>query len=288
MTEPASLRGLNVLVTGAASGIGRQIARDLYSEHRCRLTLLDINEPALKAFGEELRAHDRSRHPPRIDVHRCDVSCEKSVQDFTDAFGGQAADILINGAGIFYSGSFEKMSMEDFERVLQVNLLGTIRLTRAILPRLLKSRRACIVNIASLAGLIGAPGMCAYSTSKFALVGFSESLRGELKGRVHVATVCPAFVRTNIARNTRLSKDLGDGERTDRIESMDQFITKVGTSARKVSLAVIRAIRNKETMTLVTPDARILYTMKRLLPGISDSLVARGYRKLIKSKVIRP
>lgn len=286
--EPLPLKGLNVLVTGAASGIGRQVARDLFAEHHCNLSLLDLNEPGLRAFKDELKSDYRWKNAPRVEIHTCDIASQKSIDAFLSATSRRPVDVLINGAGIFYSGSFEKMTMEDFERVLQVNLFGTIRLTRTLIPKLLQSPRASIVTIASLAGLIGAPGMCAYSTSKFALVGFSESLRGELKDRVHVCTVCPAFVRTNIARNSALNKALGDLERTDRIESMDQFITKVGTSARKVSLAVIRAIREKETMVLVTPDARILYYMKRFLPTISDSLVARGYRKLLKTGVIRP
>lgn len=194
---------------------------------------------------------------------------------------GSPPDILINVAGVLGIGPFERTRIEDFERVIDVNLLGTVRMTKALLPLLRRSDRAFIVTLASAAGLVGAPGMAAYSASKFALVGFSQALRMELRGRVGVCVVCPTLFRTSIVRNAALSNP------SDDRSSMENILFRFGSTPERVSRAIIQSIRRRGTFVLVTPDAYLLYLLHRFSPKLVEFLVHRIYRRLIRKGVLR-
>lgn len=287
MSKTASLRGLSVLVTGAASGIGRQLARDLFWNERCELLLLDTDFAGLETLRDELNPED-SAELPRISLHACDIASAAGVEAFLSQIAPRPLDVLVNNAGVTYLGPFESMAPEDFERVVGVNLLGAARLTRAVLPKLLQSRRAFIVNVASMAGLIGAPGLCAYTASKFGLVGFSQALAAELDGRVGVCAVCPTFVRTNLAGNVLLPRRSAEGERPSRDGTLDKLLSIVGCDPRRVSRAVIGAVKEDRRLVLVNPDAHFLYYMNRFFPGLSRMLVSKSYDKLRRLGVLEP
>jgi short-subunit dehydrogenase len=158
--------------------------------------------------------------------------------------------------------------------------------THALLPKLLQSPRPFIVNVSSLAGLLAAPGMCAYATSKAGIVGFSSSLALEFEGRVGVATICPSFVKTDIAQHALLSEGAVEAGRAETAGAMNAFLSVVGTNPRKVSAAVIRAVKKNKRLVLVNPDAYMLYYLHRFLPWLGDALVARVYRRLLKAFLI--
>src|SRR5919109_925582 len=138
--------GKSALVTGAASGIGRAIALKLADEG-VRLFLVDINEIGLESVANDARL--------------------------------AGVDILVNNAGITYYGHTEQMSAEHWDRLTRVNLLSHIQFTRELLPSLLARPEAHVLNVCSMFGLVGMPKVAAYSTTKFALVGFSDALRAE-------------------------------------------------------------------------------------------------------------
>jgi short-subunit dehydrogenase len=285
--RPHELKGTSVVITGAASGIGRQLALDLFRRERASTILVDRDEGLLDGVRAELSSLSAGEGPA-VDTIPCDVSDPESVAGLVTVLGDRPVDLLINSAGVYYAGSFERMDIAHFEHLVATNLMGTVRVTKALLPKLLASESGCVVNLSSLAGVIGTPGMCAYTTSKFGIVGFSEALRAELGDRIGVCTVCPSFVRTNIVTNAIIDDSVDDEARAQRINAMNAFLNKVGTSSSKVSRATIAAIKRRRKLTFVTPDARLLYALSRLLPTVSDAVVSIGYHKLLNRGVIEP
>jgi NAD(P)-dependent dehydrogenase (short-subunit alcohol dehydrogenase family) len=190
------IRGKTAMVTGAASGIGRAIALELAREG-ARVYLLDIDEPALETAAAEVRALGVEAL-----TRRCDVSDPAqntaAVQDLLEQW--DTLDILVNNVGITYYGRTLAMSAEHWNRLLAINLHAPIQFTRELMPALLKRGDAHVLNVASILGLVGLARVTAYCTSKFALVGFSESLRHEC-GRMGlgVTTLCPGFVDTQFS-----------------------------------------------------------------------------------------
>lgn len=265
----SALKDKAVLVTGAASGIGRQLASDLYWNEKCRLILVDIDAGELGVLKNEL---EPAGEGDRVEVFVCDIAAQDSVDRLAEAVGSRQLDVLVNNAGVAHLGSFEHTPFSEFERVVRTNLLGTARLTKALLPCLLKSDGGFIVNVASMAGLVGAPGMSAYVASKFGIVGFSDALHGELGSRVGIGVVCPSFVRTNIIKGAA--------------GSAASFLGTVGSKPAKVSAAIIRTIKERKRLVLVNADSYLLYYFNRFFPSLSETLVAVGYRMLIAAGVV--
>ncbi|TPW22035.1 MAG: short-chain dehydrogenase/reductase SDR [Elusimicrobia bacterium] len=263
------LKDKTVLVTGAASGIGRKLAHDLYWDEKCRLILVDIDAEALEVLKNELEPEGEG---DRVAAFVCDIGSSESVARLARDAGTGPLDVLVNNAGVARLGSFEKTDFSEFERVVRVNLLGTARVTKAFLPRLLEAKNAFIVNVASMAGLVSAPGMSAYVASKFGVVGFSEALHAELGSRVGVGVVCPTFVRTNIAKGAA--------------GKADSFLGAVGSKPAKVSAAVIGAIKHRKHLVLVNADAYLIYYLNRFFPGLSETVVKAGYRMLVATGVV--
>lgn len=274
------LHGLTVLVTGAASGIGRRLAVDLWTREGTGLRLADRDEAGLAALDRELRAVEPA-DGRLLSTHLVDVASEASVGALAGAVGEGPLDVLVNCAGVLTFGPFERTPIEEFERVVGVNLLGTARVTRALLPRLLASGRGFVVNVASAAGLVGAPGMAAYSASKFGVVGLSQALRVELAGRVGVCAVCPTLIRTGIVRAAIVAgRDGADAER--RRAEMDADLRRLGAGPERVSRAIVRAIRRRKALVLVNADAHALWWASRLFPRATEWAVGRLYRRLVR------
>ena len=274
------LRGQHVLVTGAASGIGRALAEELLLRSGAHLDLVDVDAERLELVAHELREHAaQTGVRGKIVAHVSDVASGESVAALAERLRGQRVDVLVNCAGVLAVGPFTATAMADFERTVAVNFMGTVRVTHALLPHLLESPHAFVVNVASAAGLVGAPGMSAYSASKFALVGFSEALRVELAGRVGVLTVCPSLVRTNIvsAATHVASKAAESAGSRGRLAELVQAL---GADPAKVAAAIVRAIERRERLLLVNPDTHLLDLVRRVSPALTEALVLRGYRWL--------
>jgi len=254
------LKDKSVVVTGAASGIGRRLAQDLYWNEKSRLLLVDRDAEELAVLKDEL---EPAGEGDRVEAFVCDISSDAEVERLARAVGPRRLDVLVNNAGVAHLGSFESTPFAEFERVVQTNLLGTARLTKAFLPNLLKGG-GFIVNVASMAGLVGAPGMSAYVASKFGIVGFSEALEAELGRRVGVGVVCPTFVRTGIAKSA-------PGKAA-------AFLAAVGSDPAKVSAAIVRAIAKRRRLTLVNADAYFYYYLNRFFPSLGKGASAVAYR----------
>lgn len=269
------IRGKRALVTGAASGIGRAIAIRLAAEG-ADLFLVDIDEAGLANVVGEVRLLGVEAVGQRCDVSRPE-EVSATVAAVLDRWGG--VDILVNNAGITYYGRTEQMSAEHWDRLIRVNLLSHVQFTRELLPSLLDRREAHVVNVCSIFGIVAMPKINAYSTTKYAMVGFSDSLRAEY-GRegIGVTALCPGFVATNLFASAPLGETAKEPKLPPRI---------LCTTPEKVAAAAVRAVRRNRRLVVVEPLARFLYVVKRFLPGSIDFVWHLGRRKRMKRKLAR-
>ena len=240
------IRGKTALVTGAASGIGRAIALRLADEG-ARLYLLDVNPVALASVVAEAKR----RGVDALGRH-CDVSqpaqITAAVGHLLDQWGG--VDILVNNAGITYYGRTHKMSAEHWDRLLAINLHAPIQFIRELLPTLLSRDEAHILNVASICGLVGMSRVAAYTTSKFALVGLSESLRAEFGRQGH--------------RRDGALPGLGRHEPLRRGAARRQIIKRTSnrrggcsTTPEAIANRAVRAIYRNQGVVVIQPYARL-------------------------------
>jgi short-subunit dehydrogenase len=189
----ASYRGLRALVTGASSGIGRALATRLAREG-ARVALVARREVLLREVAGEIAAAGGEARvfPADLEDREHALAC---AAEAASAFGG--IDLLVNNAGYGHHRRFHEWDLDDMERVMRVNYLGALAVTKALLPQMLERRRGWLVFMASVAGKIAVPEESAYSASKFALVGLAGALSLEVEDAgVHVLTVCPGAIRT--------------------------------------------------------------------------------------------
>ena len=264
-----ALRGRTALVTGAASGIGRAIALRL--AHRgAHLALLDRDAAGLAQTAALVEAPAL-----RISTHTVDLTDADALRQLPSAVlaAHPGLDLLINNAGVALGGRFDEIDDADFSHLLEVNVQGTVRLTRAFLPALRRSDDARIVNVASLFGVIAPPGQTAYAASKFAVRGFSMALAAELAGGpVGVTLVYPGGVATNIVANARMAASLSD---TDAALLRARAARHLRTSPERAAEAIVRAVERRRARVFVGLDARILATLERLLPVSHGRVLAR-------------
>lgn len=190
----------NILITGAASGIGKLMAQKLEA-FGANLILVDMNEDALIKMKTDFQKEYR--------YFTANLAFEKEIISLSEFVfkNVSSLDILINNAGVVFGGEFEKQSLEKHLLTFDVNTKAPVALTHELFPLMLKSREANIVNISSASGLIGLPYGTTYAASKWALLGFSESLRLELKERqiknISVTTICPSYISTGMFAGVR-------------------------------------------------------------------------------------
>ncbi|HEY4235631.1 MAG TPA: SDR family NAD(P)-dependent oxidoreductase [Lacipirellulaceae bacterium] len=269
------LRGKTALVTGAASGIGRAIALTLAGEGT-RLFLVDIDDGGLATVAGETRQSGVEVLSRRCDVGRGE-EVSATVAEILAKWNG--VDILVNNAGITYYGKTEEMSVENWDKMLRVNLYSHLQFTRELLPSLLARREAHVLNVCSMFGLFGAPKLVAYCTTKFALVGFSEALRAE-HGRngLGVTALCPGFVSTNLFTSAPQHETAKEPKVPPKFFQV---------SPERVARAAVRAIRHNRRLVVIEPLARLTCTAKRLVPGFMDFFFHLGRRKRVARKMAK-
>jgi NAD(P)-dependent dehydrogenase (short-subunit alcohol dehydrogenase family) len=267
-----NLQNRTAVITGAASGIGRGIAVSL-ARRGCNLALGDVNDTGLSETARlaqlaytETTSRTSSRSALHISQHHLDVADRSAVAAFPAAViaAHPGVDVLVNNAGVAVGGTFEAVSEEDFEWLFEINFWGVVRMTRAFLPLLRKSDDARLVNLSSIYGLISPPAETAYSASKFAVRGFSNSLRHELAGsKVGVTVVHPGGVATSIADNARVPKDMPPQEIARRRALAKKALTMPPATAGEI---IARGIERRSARVLVGNDAKFLAFLERLAP----------------------
>jgi short-subunit dehydrogenase len=260
--EPFPLNDAVAVLTGAASGIGRALALGLAREG-CHLALADRNGEGLTATASDARAQNVS-----VSEHVFDVADSAALARWPDAVLAQHGHVslLINCAGVALAGTFDEISVEELEWLFAINFWAPVRLMKAFLPAMRLEKAAQIVNISSLFGIVGLPGQSAYTASKFALRGISESIRHELEltnGPVRLTVVHPGGIRTNIASNARIA---AAADHAKRAEQAAQFEKALRMPPEQAAARIIRGIKNREARVLVGADALIMDRIQRLRP----------------------
>ncbi|QQS47965.1 MAG: SDR family NAD(P)-dependent oxidoreductase [Acidobacteriota bacterium] len=246
------------IITGAGSGIGRALALNL-ARRGASLALADIKTEAL---DETARLIGYAQAP--VTTHCLDVSDRERYAEFAAEVMARGPNLLINNAGVALAGTAEEISLDDIEWLMGINFWGVVYGVKYFLPELKRQNRAHIVNISSVFGLIAPPGQIAYVASKFAVRGFTETLRHELAGsNVSVSVVHPGGVATNIANHARIGKS-ADTSSLDR--ERETFNKVARTPPDRAAERIIRGIESEEQRILVGPDAVIIDRIQRWVP----------------------
>lgn len=252
------LAGRVALVTGASSGIGEATARE-FAKEWARVALFARREDRLEAVADGIR-----REGGQAMICTGDVTDPGSVQAAVQNVLAQwkRVDLLVNNAGRGLAAPFEAVTAQEFRDLVEVNLIGVLTATQAVLPTMLKQNAGHIFNISSVAGRRGIPFRSAYSATKFGLVGLTECLRQELQGTgVHVSLVYPIFTTT----------EFHDVE----VKKVEPRRFGPVQSAEQVAKAVVRCARHPRPEVYPYPPARILAVLSALSPGLVDWMLTR-------------
>ncbi|HVL01933.1 MAG TPA: SDR family oxidoreductase, partial [Dongiaceae bacterium] len=257
--------GKQVLVTGAASGIGRATAL-AFAEQGANLILADLNLEGAERTALLARLHGVSAWACRVDVG--DGTAMRTFADGVEAAFG-IPDIVVNNAGIGMAGGLLRTSEQDWERILRVNLWGIIHGTRFFGERMVRDGGGHIVNVASAAAFTPSRTFPAYATTKAAALMLSECARAEFAALgVGVSTVCPGFVDTGIALATQYAGVSGE-EQQRRRERAATLYRRRGFTPDKVAQAIVQAVRRNRALTLVGAEAVGARWLSRYLPWVA-------------------
>lgn len=272
--DTADLSGRTVLVTGAGSGIGRSLAL-LCARRGARLVICDLDaarlkssEHAVAAFGGEVLAR-------RVDV---------ADRDAMGAFAGEvheaagAVDLLVNNAGVGAMGGVLDTPLEDWDWIVSINLFGVVHGLHFFLPPMVERRAGHVVNLASMAGYTASPAMAAYTATKYAVLGLSESLSEELRPvGIGVTAACPGIIATSIIAGTRIRGVDDEGATRAKI---DGFYRNRGYGPDRVARSILRSVARGRTIAPVSPEAWAAYAIKRLSPRLNAWVTARSTRRI--------
>lgn len=240
--------GLRILITGAGSGIGALMAEKLAHEG-AEVIVTARRKEAASEVCERIRRHGGSAHPMVLDVSK--LGTFNAFRERLHKAHGPV-DVLINNAGVVFGGEFEKVDIKDHLNTFQINATGLMALTHTFFEDLIRSPRGHLVNIASASSYVGLPYGSTYAASKWAVLGFSESLRLELKERdlnhVSVTTVCPSYIDTGMF----------DGVKSPLLSPM--------LSPEKVVRAILDGMRAREPLVQAPMIVKHIDLMKGTLP----------------------
>jgi short-subunit dehydrogenase len=273
-----AIRGAAAAVTGAASGIGKALAIEL-AARGAELALADRDEAGLASVAAEIGSK------AKVSTHRVDVGEPAQIAGFVrEAIAAHPAlNIVVNNAGVALLGQFHEIDQAQMEWLFNINFWGAVHSTRAFLPHLATRREAHIVNVSSIFGIVAPPGQTAYAAAKFALRGFSESLRHELQmanSPVRLSVVHPGGILTNIVRNSRAGSGVTDNAR--RAESIERFDQIAKTTPQQAAKTIIDGIERNRPRILIGGDARMMDFLQRLRPATYWAVLARRIEKMAK------
>jgi len=264
-----------VAVTGGSSGIGLATAK-AFAAQGADVALIARNPERLQAARAEVEA-SRREADQRVTVYECDIVDRDRVFSVFDAVGRELGtpDVLVNSAGIFLPGYFESMPEEWFRQHLEIDVLGMMYACRAVVPSMIARGSGHVVNVASVAGFMGVFGYTAYSTAKFAVIGFSEALRGEmLPLGIKVSVVCPPDVDTP---GLALEKSLRPAE-TDKVCG-----NMAAVQPEFVAREIVAAVDKGRYLVIPGFVGKVYYRLKGLLPElyflITDGDVAKARKQ---------
>ncbi|WP_235830767.1 SDR family NAD(P)-dependent oxidoreductase [Arthrobacter cheniae] len=273
--RPFQFTDATAVVTGAAAGMGEHLARGL-AERGSSLLLVDRDAARLEVVASSIR----STYPgSNVRTFVADLSERDAVERLAaDLLAAtDVVDLLINNAGVALAGRFDQISMDDFDWVMAINFHAPVLLTHHLLPRI--GPGGHIVNVSSLFGLVGPKGQTAYSSSKFAIRGFTEALRNELLPRgIGITSVHPGGIRTNIALNARIGGNLST---LDVKKAKDDFNKLLTFPADKAAELMLEAVKTRRPRLLIGLSAKVPDVVARVAP-MSFGTLERQATKLAR------
>ena len=267
-----------VVITGAASGIGRATAK-AFAQKGADLVIADNNAQRLEETAGEIKAIGA-----RVLTRQVDVSDRNEVESFAKFVISERGhvDILINNAGVGVGGPLLDTNIEDFEWIFSINYWGVLYGLKYFLPHMVARKYGHVVNTASGAGLCSIPAMSAYCSTKFAVVGLSETLRAEVRRfGIGVSTICPGVINTNIIAQSRMH--LQKGSRATHSRLID-FYRRFGWPPERVAKAILSAVRHNRSIVPVGPEAWAQWFTKRMSQKFFEAMNEVSGRFLMSSK----
>ena len=267
-------------ITGAGSGMGRTLALQL-AKQGCHLSLSDVNETGLAETHKLAEAAGVNVFSDRVDVAN-----REAVYQWADKVVADhgKVNLIFNNAGVALGSTVAAITYEEMEWLLGINMWGVIYGSKAFLPHLEASGDGHIINTSSLFGLCAQPTQSAYNISKFAVRGFTESLRQELdlqNSCVSATCVHPGGIKTNIARDSRANSSLEQLTGNSHADGVAKIEKLFITSADKAAQIILAAVRKNKRRVVVGPDAKVLDLIVRLLPSGYQRLVMAGFKRSI-------
>ncbi|AUM11567.1 SDR family NAD(P)-dependent oxidoreductase [Ketobacter alkanivorans] len=265
------LQGKVAAITGAGSGIGQALAIEL-AKLGCELAISDRNEAGLKETEAQVVAVGAKCTSCLLDVAE-----REAVYAWADQVVAEhgRVNLIFNNAGVALSETVETMSYDNFEWLMNINFWGVVYGTKAFLPYLKQSGSGHVINVSSVFGMIGVPTQSAYNAAKFAVRGFTESLREEMAiegANVNVTCVHPGGIKTNIVRSSRIG-EVGKAGTKDPVKAAKMFDKAARTTPQEAARVIIEGVLKDKARVLIGTDARVIDTMQRLLPT--------GYQKIL-------
>ena len=264
-------------ITGAGSGMGRELAVQL-AARGCHVAISDVNEKGLAETAELAK-----KHGVKVTATKVDVASKDAVYAWAEQVAKDhgKVNLIFNNAGVALGATVEGMQYKDFEWLFNINFWGVVYGTKAFLPHIKAAGEGHIINTSSVFGLVGIPSQSAYNAAKFAVRGFTESLRQELDMMacgVSATSVHPGGIKTNIARAARQDTSIEAlGMKAEG--SAEKFEKNFITTAASAAKTIIRAVEKDKRRVLVGPDAYVIDWLARLLPALYQRLTVFFARK---------
>lgn len=255
-----------VLITGASSGIGKQTAIE-FAKLGAKIILVARRKEKLDALANELeKFHVQSL------VCQCDVSNKEQVKEMSNTVLEKfdSVDILVNNAGFAIYGSVKDLTIDEIESQMETNYFGMVYCIKNFLPSMLKKKSGHIVNVASVAASFGLPGITSYCASKFAMLGFSEGLKHELKDTgVGITVVSPIMVRTDFFDHPSFGK-------------MPKY-SPTSLSSKTVAKAILKAANSSRLEIIVPSVVRSAVWLKHTFPYFINPILGKSFKKQLDS-----
>jgi hypothetical protein len=257
-----------IVITGASSGIG-EAAAEKFAKKGANLVLVARRKEKLEQVEKKL-----SKYSIKTMIQVCDVSDKEQVKQMSqkviETFS--KIDILVNNAGFVIYGKVNELSIEDIESQMKTNYFGTIYCTKSFLPYFLKQNSGHIVNVASVGGSFGVPGIASYCATKFAMLGFSEGLHHELHGtNVGITVVSPIMVRTSLFDHPSF-------------KNFTKHATGVSLSPETIANAIIKAANSSRLEIVVPSVVRIGIWFKQTFPFFINPIIGNAFRKQLDKR----
>lgn len=257
-----------ILITGGARGLGLVLARE-FAAQGAKIAICSRSGEELARAREELSSGGAEVFDAVCDV-RAQAEVERLIEDVCMRFG--RIDVLVNNAGVIQVGPLELQTQKDFEDSMAVHFWGPFYTMQAVVPKMRKQGSGRIVNIASIGGKVAVPHLAPYCAGKFALVGLSNAMRGELlKENIFVTTVCPGLMRTGSHVNALFK---GQNEKEFAWFSIGNALPFSSISAEKAARQIISAVKSGDAEAIISIQAEIAAKMNNLFPELTAQILA--------------